>query len=228
MAKHRDIFVAGAEKNGCQPRRRRPRSSTSWRSSPATASTSRTRPRTRSIAYQTAYFKAHHPAAFMAANLSLVMDDTDKVRALHDDAIANGLAIVPPDVNASNYRFEPIDAQAHPLRPRRDQGHRRSGDRGDRRRSHRRRPVQRPRRFLPAHRQAHRQPPRRRSADSRRRVRFDRHATRDALRFGGRRADPRRTRRRAAAAQVSLFGEEEARRPRSRWSRRATGRSPSG
>ena len=33
------------------------------------------------IAYQTAYFKAHHPAAFMAANLSLVMDDTDKVRA---------------------------------------------------------------------------------------------------------------------------------------------------
>src|SRR6185295_11612401 len=55
------------------------------------------------IAYQTAYFKAHHAAAFMAANLSLVMDDTDKVRALRDDAIANGLAIVPPDVNASGY-----------------------------------------------------------------------------------------------------------------------------
>ena len=88
------------------------------------------------IAYQTAYFKAHHPAAFMAANLSLVMDDTDKVRALYDDAIANGLTILPPDVNASNYRFEPIDAQAHPLRPRRDQGHRRAGDRGDRRRAH--------------------------------------------------------------------------------------------
>ena len=34
------------------------------------------------VAYQTAYFKAHHPAAFMAANLSLVMDDTDKVRQL--------------------------------------------------------------------------------------------------------------------------------------------------
>ena len=38
------------------------------------------------VAYQTAYFKAHHPAAFMAANLSLVMDDTDKVRELYDDA----------------------------------------------------------------------------------------------------------------------------------------------
>jgi DNA polymerase III alpha subunit len=37
------------------------------------------------IAYQTAYMKAHHAAAFVA-ELSLVMDDTDKVRALYDDA----------------------------------------------------------------------------------------------------------------------------------------------
>ena len=34
------------------------------------------------VAYQTAYFKAHHTAAFMAANLSLVMDDTDKLKML--------------------------------------------------------------------------------------------------------------------------------------------------
>jgi DNA polymerase III subunit alpha len=61
------------------------------------------------IAFQTAYFKAHHPAAFMAANLSLVMDDTDKVRQLYVDAIANGLEMLPPDVNASFYRFEPVD-----------------------------------------------------------------------------------------------------------------------
>ena len=64
------------------------------------------------VAYQTAYFKAHHPAAFMAANLSLVMDDTDKVRALHEDAVDQGLAVLPPDVNASAYRFEPVDASA--------------------------------------------------------------------------------------------------------------------
>ena len=63
------------------------------------------------VAYQTAYFKAHHPSAFMAANLSLVMDDTDKVRSLRDDAIAQGLTILPPDINASNYRFEPVDAK---------------------------------------------------------------------------------------------------------------------
>jgi DNA polymerase-3 subunit alpha len=61
------------------------------------------------VAYQTAYFKAHHAAAFMAANLSLVMDDTDKVRALYADALEQGLAILPPDVNASAYRFEPVD-----------------------------------------------------------------------------------------------------------------------
>ncbi len=63
------------------------------------------------IAYQTAYFKAHHPAAFMAANLSLVMDDTDKVRQFYVDAVALGLEVLPPDVNASNYRFEPVDAR---------------------------------------------------------------------------------------------------------------------
>jgi DNA polymerase-3 subunit alpha len=62
------------------------------------------------IAYQTAWFKAHHPAAFMAANLSLVMDDTDKVRQLRDDAVALGLEVLAPDVNASNFRFEPVDA----------------------------------------------------------------------------------------------------------------------
>ena len=63
------------------------------------------------VAYQTAWFKAHYPSAFLAANLSLVMDDTDKVRSLRDDAIAQGLTVLPPDINASNYRFEPVDAK---------------------------------------------------------------------------------------------------------------------
>jgi DNA polymerase-3 subunit alpha len=63
------------------------------------------------VAYQTAYMKAHHPAAFMAANMSAVMDDTDKVQQFHADAIANGLAVLPPDVNAGEYRFVPVDAK---------------------------------------------------------------------------------------------------------------------
>jgi DNA polymerase-3 subunit alpha len=63
------------------------------------------------VAYQTAYFKAHHPAAFMAANLTAVMDDTDKVKELIDDCKALGLAIEPPNVNTGAYRFEPVDAK---------------------------------------------------------------------------------------------------------------------
>jgi DNA polymerase-3 subunit alpha len=63
------------------------------------------------LAYQTAYFKAHYPAAFMAANLTAVMDDTDKVRELVEDSKAIGLRILGPDINSGNYRFEPVDAR---------------------------------------------------------------------------------------------------------------------
>jgi DNA polymerase-3 subunit alpha len=61
------------------------------------------------LAYQTAYMKAHHAAAFAAANLAAVMDDTDKVRQFCEDALANGLDLLPPDVNASEFRFVPVD-----------------------------------------------------------------------------------------------------------------------
>ncbi|MFA5521917.1 MAG: DNA polymerase III subunit alpha [Castellaniella sp.] len=60
------------------------------------------------IAYQTAWLKHHHPAEFFAATLSSDMDDTDKVQIFWLDALANGLTVLPPDVNASGYRFEPV------------------------------------------------------------------------------------------------------------------------
>lgn len=60
------------------------------------------------LAYYTAWLKAHHPAEFMAANMTLAMDDTDKVKILFDDCLVNGLAVLPPDINRSNYRFEPV------------------------------------------------------------------------------------------------------------------------
>ena len=60
------------------------------------------------LSYYTAYLKAHHPAAFMAANLSLAMDDTDKIKILVEDAIdICKLSLLPPDINLSNYRFTP-------------------------------------------------------------------------------------------------------------------------
>ncbi|MCB1865295.1 MAG: DNA polymerase III subunit alpha [Chromatiales bacterium] len=57
------------------------------------------------VAYQTAWLKAHHPAAFMAAVLSADMDNTDKVVTLIDECRAMQLVIQPPDVNRSEYRF---------------------------------------------------------------------------------------------------------------------------
>ncbi|MDY7580022.1 DNA polymerase III subunit alpha [Herbaspirillum sp. RTI4] len=61
------------------------------------------------LSYHTAYLKAHHPAAFMAANLSLAMDDTDKIKILVEDALGVcGLTLLPPDVNQSDYRFTPV------------------------------------------------------------------------------------------------------------------------
>ncbi len=57
------------------------------------------------IAYQTAYLKAHYPAAFMAAVLSADMDNTDKVVTLVDDCLSHGLTLLPPDVNKGDYVF---------------------------------------------------------------------------------------------------------------------------
>jgi DNA polymerase III subunit alpha len=57
------------------------------------------------LAYQTAWLKAHHPAAFMAAVLSADMDNTDKVVTLIDECRAMNLSILPPHVNRSDYKF---------------------------------------------------------------------------------------------------------------------------
>ncbi len=60
------------------------------------------------VAYHTAWLKAHYPAEFMAATMSSEMSDTDKVRVFCEDCRANGLVILPPDINLSGYRFEPV------------------------------------------------------------------------------------------------------------------------
>ena len=61
------------------------------------------------LTYQTAWLKAHHCSAFIAATLSSDMDNTDSVKIFYDDAIANKLTVLSPDVNASEYRFTPVD-----------------------------------------------------------------------------------------------------------------------
>ncbi|MFZ4537313.1 DNA polymerase III subunit alpha [Propionivibrio sp.] len=61
------------------------------------------------VTYHTAWLKAHHCSAFIAATLSSDMDNTDSVKIFYDDAIANKLTVLGPDVNASEYRFTPVD-----------------------------------------------------------------------------------------------------------------------
>jgi DNA polymerase-3 subunit alpha len=63
------------------------------------------------VAYQTAWLKQHHAAAFMAATLSSELADTDKVQVFYLDALANGLRFLPPDINQSAFRFRPVDRQ---------------------------------------------------------------------------------------------------------------------
>jgi DNA polymerase III subunit alpha len=57
------------------------------------------------LSYQTAWLKAHYPAAFMAAVLSSDMDKTDKVVTLIDECASMSLTVHPPDVNESVYAF---------------------------------------------------------------------------------------------------------------------------
>jgi DNA polymerase-3 subunit alpha len=61
------------------------------------------------VAYQTAWLKAHYPAAFMAAVLSADMDNTDKVVFLIDECRDMNLTVLPPDVNSSKIHFTVAD-----------------------------------------------------------------------------------------------------------------------
>jgi len=60
------------------------------------------------LAYHTAWLKVHYTAEFFCANMTVEMDDTDKLKVLLEDAIKMGLSFEPPDVNRGHSRFEPV------------------------------------------------------------------------------------------------------------------------
>jgi DNA polymerase-3 subunit alpha len=60
------------------------------------------------LAYHTAWLKVHYTAEFFCANMTVEMDDTDKLKVLLEDAQKMGLRFEAPDVNRGSYRFEPI------------------------------------------------------------------------------------------------------------------------
>ena len=61
------------------------------------------------LAYHTAWLKVHFTAEFYAANMSVEMGDTDKLKVLLNDAKLFGIRFDAPDVNQGTHRFEPID-----------------------------------------------------------------------------------------------------------------------
>ncbi len=107
MAMHREIFQDGAEKKGYD----RDLAVTLFNLMEKFAEYGFNKSHTAAyalIAYQTAWLKAHHPAEFMAATMSSDMDDTDKVQIFWADTVANKVKVLPPDINQSGYRFEPV------------------------------------------------------------------------------------------------------------------------
>src|SRR6266567_4037756 len=63
------------------------------------------------VAYQTAWMKANHPEVFIAACMSLAINNTDRLAALKQEAEYGGIAILPPDINrsAADYSVERLD-----------------------------------------------------------------------------------------------------------------------
>jgi DNA polymerase III subunit alpha len=104
MAKQRGVFVAGAAERGIGERianaifdQMEKFAGYGFNKSHAAAYAL--------LSYQTAYLKAHFPAAFMAAMLSADMDHTDKVVTLIHECEAMKLAVSRPDINTSLYEF---------------------------------------------------------------------------------------------------------------------------
>ncbi|TXG77412.1 DNA polymerase III subunit alpha, partial [Patescibacteria group bacterium] len=63
------------------------------------------------IAYQTAYLKAHYPAAFMAALMTSDYDDTDRLAIEITECKHMGITVLPPDVNESFVEFAVVKAE---------------------------------------------------------------------------------------------------------------------
>jgi DNA polymerase III subunit alpha len=61
------------------------------------------------VSYWTGYLKANYPAEYMAALLTSVKDDKDKMAVYLGECRRMGISVLPPDVNESEATFTPID-----------------------------------------------------------------------------------------------------------------------
>jgi DNA polymerase-3 subunit alpha len=107
MAEHRDIFRKGAGVNGLSEEKAdevfdlmEKFAGYGFNKSHAAAYSL--------LAYHTGWLKVHFTAEFFCANMTIEMDDTDKLKVLFEDALKFGMSFDPPDVNRGTHRFEPV------------------------------------------------------------------------------------------------------------------------
>ncbi len=110
MAKHRETIAAGAKERGYDPALAEQLFDLMTKFAEYGFNKSHTAAYA-VVTYHTAWLKRYHCAAFMAATLSSDMDNTDTVKIFYEDTIANKVKMLGPDVNASQYRFEPVDRE---------------------------------------------------------------------------------------------------------------------
>ena len=69
------------------------------------------------VSYQTAWMKANHPVAFLAACMNLALSNTDKIAALRQEAARMGIIVAPPDINRSGALFTiEVEGEAQRIR----------------------------------------------------------------------------------------------------------------
>jgi DNA polymerase-3 subunit alpha len=110
MAKHRETIAAGAKAKGYDPALAEQLFDLMTKFAEYGFNKSHTAAYA-VVTYHTAWLKAYHCSAFMAATMSADLDNTDTIKIFYEDTVANGIKVLPPDVNASDYRFVPTDAK---------------------------------------------------------------------------------------------------------------------
>jgi DNA polymerase III subunit alpha len=63
------------------------------------------------VTFQTAYLKANYPVEYMAALLTAISGDQDKVQMYIASCVSMGIQVLPPDINRSEVDFTPLDNQ---------------------------------------------------------------------------------------------------------------------
>ncbi len=108
MAKHKEIFIEGALKNGYSQELAEKLFDLMAMFAEYGFNKSHTVAYA-VISYHTAYLKAHYPSCFLAATLSHVLDKTEKHAELYQDCILNNVELLAPDINQSYFTFTPLN-----------------------------------------------------------------------------------------------------------------------